>query len=235
MKDLQTYFNKCNSDDIEWKESSNTNYIKLKQDMEKMEQKLQRDMKQQHMEMIKIDKLFKSMFNSANSNCARIVENDNIFTQRTNNKHCMRWMESNVNNNMNNTSGTWNNFNKMEYYARKNNFHGKFLLLSNDDNIFNKTSLSNFCQKFGLNGDFLSIETLENNDYKRPTFLIQITNVFWRMKFLKIIKLNNYLSVTLFSHCHHKNSRYHNHHSNTNGVNKWFIRRWRITQNVLLK
>ena len=121
----------------------------------------------------------------------------------------------------------------MEYYASKNNFHGKFLLRSNDYNIFDEQSLLNFCNKFGFNGNILHIQTLRNNYHTKPTFVIQITNVFWRMEFLNIIKLNHYLSMTLLSHKHNNNNNgSNNQRSNINGINKWFKRRWKRAQRL---
>ena len=222
MKDLQTCLNNSNSHNIEWKENSNKNYFKLKQDMKKMEKELKDNMKQQQKEMMKIDKLFKShlnidksIINSLNADCARMVDNHRTIARGAN-QQCTRITEINSDGNDNNVSinGIWNNFNKMEYFASNNNFHGKFLLTSNDYNIFDEISLLNFCNDFGLISDVL-------------------TSIFWRMEFLKIVKLNNFLSVTLFSHYYNKNnSGSKGSRSNTHPVNKWFKRRWKKAQRL---
>ena len=234
MKDFDIYFNKKNDSNIEWKENIDKKHIKLKQDMEKMEKQLKHDIKQQQMEMIKIDKLLESKFksdtstiNSLNADCARI-EKDHTISNRAN-THCTRTSRMS-NSNHGNNSGVWNNFSKMKYYASKNTFHGKFVLTSNDYKIFDELSLSNFFNEFGLGSDAVQIHLLENISQKRSKFVIKIKSIYWRLKFLQIIKLNNFLAVTLFSHYHDKINVSNNHRPNFIGVNEWFKRRWKVVQ-----
>ena len=239
MKEVERYFNKHNNSDIEQHNNIQNiikNHIQLKQDIRKIEKQLKQDMKQQQFEMEKINKLFKCHLNiDTSADCARMVDFHNTIENRAN-KYCTRiprTFNGNKNSNNNINNGSWNNFDKMEYFASKNNFHGKFLLRSNDYNIFDETSLSNYCNQLGFNSDILDIQTAKNNYSSKPTFVIQITHVFWRMEFLNIIKSNNYLSITLFSHNHNNNNNgSNNYRSNVNGINKWFKKRWRMIQRL---
>lgn len=83
----------------------------------------------------------------------------------------------------------------MEYFANKNNCHGKFLLHSNDGNIMNKVLFLKFFTKIGLCSDTIGIQEYNG------TFIIHINNLQLRQEFLRIIKLNkDTVSVALFSH-----------------------------------
>ena len=128
----------------------------------------------------------------------------------------------------------WNNFNKIDYFARRSSFHGKFIFKSNHNGIFDETSLLQVCDDYGLNGDdIIGIEKLDNiYSCSKAMFVIQIDNILSRVEFLRNIKSNKNASVALFSHKYNKT----NGDSSSGGdqqncqVNNWFKQRQRLAQ-----
>ena len=224
MKEMETRLNQDkNYLEKEFRADNDTRYEKLKQDIAKMESKLNQEMKQYEMEMKKINERFECNF----SNCARMQDHSTITQYSTNNSTRNKCRSDNGNR-------IWNNFNKIDYYARRSTFHGKFIFKSNHNSIFDERSLLQVCNSYGLNSDdIISIEKLENKyDNNTPMFLIQIDNILSRVEFLRNIKTNKKLSIALFSHKYKKinGSRSYGSDKQTCQVNNWFKQRWRVAQ-----
>ena len=99
-------------------------YLELQENVKQLEKELKHDMKQHQMEMEKINHILECELNinqtlnnqlNQSSNCER-MENNHDTRSNQSNKYCTR-----------NRSGTWNNFDKIEYISNKNDFHGKFV------------------------------------------------------------------------------------------------------------
>ena len=221
-----------------FKSNNNINFLELQQNVKCLERDLKRNMNQYQMEMKKINNILNCDFkvedlvnDSANgstrvnsstisndSNCARMVkDNSTIMNDLIN--YCTH----------NYNGGIWNNFDKIEHFSNKHNFHGKFVLASDDNNLTSEISILKYCKKFGLYNDGINIQRLKNNNGINHLFVIQIRNVLLRKRFLAIVKSNMRLSITLFSH------RYNKFYTSggdqrRNGVARWFKKRWRSIQ-----
>ena len=213
--------------------NNNMKCLELQDNVKRLERELKQNMNQHQKEMNKINNILDCGFNEVLNDSAKYsthVKNNKIRY----NSIGARMMEENntimksINYCTHNNSDIWNNFERVEFFSNQKNFHGKFVLASDDNNLKSEISILNFCKRFGLNDDGINVQRLKNTRGISHLFVIQINNIFLRNRFLAIVKSNMGLSIALFSHRYKFNTSGGNQHCN--GVARWFKKRWRSIQ-----